>query len=52
MFENLKKRDNLQDIYVHGMIILKLFIEKFGMTIRTDFNCFKIGTSGKLFRIR
>jgi hypothetical protein len=45
---NLKGRDNLGNLDIDGRIILKLALEKYGVSIRNGFIWLTIWTSGRL----
>jgi hypothetical protein len=47
-FENLKRRDYLEDLDIDGSIILKRMLEKWGGKVWTGFIWLRIGTSGWL----
>jgi hypothetical protein len=50
--ENLKGRDNSEDLSVDGKIILEWILRKQGRKVWTLFIWLRIVTSGRIFRTR
>jgi len=48
-WENLKERDNLEDLHIDGRIILKLILNECNVRMWTEFSWLRIGQSGGLF---
>jgi hypothetical protein len=48
--ENLKGRDNSEDLGIDGRIILDYVLEKYGGKMWTEFICLRRGPSGEFLR--